>query len=102
MFAVIGTFEEQCSSWNACQHKIERYWALRWFQQQQKTHLHAQVIRNDLVRFTAVPLVTAVPGLPELERGQGVWIEVLDLNEVDLSLGCRLIEVCTPDDACAE
>ncbi len=102
LFAVISTFEEQYSAWNAFQHKIERYWALRWLQQQQKTHLHAQVIRNDLVRFTEVPLVTSVPGLPELERGQGVWIEVLDINEVDLSLGCRLIEVCTPDDACAE
>ncbi|HLR29231.1 MAG TPA: ribonuclease catalytic domain-containing protein [Paenalcaligenes sp.] len=102
LYALISTFEEQYGAWNAFQHKIERYWALRWIQQQQKSRLHAQVIRNDLVRFSEVPLVTPVPGLPDLERDQEVWVEVVEINEVDLSLGCRLIEVCTPDDACTE
>ncbi len=102
LFALITAFEEQYSAWNEFQHKIERYWALRWIQQQQKTRLHAHVIRNDLVRCTEVPLVTPVPGLPELERGQEVWIEVVDINEVDLSMGCRLIEVRPLDEPCTE
>ena len=47
------------------QHAIERYWCLRWLQQQDISRVDATVIKEDLVRFNNAPLVTRVGGMGE-------------------------------------
>jgi len=102
LYALISAFEAQYSAWNDFQNKIERYWSLRWIQQQDKTRLSARIIRDDLIRFNEVPIVTRVPGLPELERDQLIVLDILDIDEINLDLGCRLVEVCDPITSCSD
>lgn len=90
LFAIIGGFEAQYSIWNDHQSAMERYWCLRWLQQQQIQTLQASVIRDDLVRLEGVPLVIRVPGLPELERGHIVTLDIMGMDELSLELDCRL------------
>ena len=41
----------------------------------------AHVLREDLVRFANCPLVTRIGGMPELERGTAVEVEILGMDE---------------------
>lgn len=90
LFAIIGAFDAQYASWGEYQSTMERYWCLRWLQQQGLRIVEATVLRDDLVRLDCAPLVTRVPGLPALERGHKVTIEILGYDELALEVECRL------------
>src|SRR5690606_41292763 len=90
LYAIIGAFDAQYSAWGEYQSALERYWTLRWLQQQDVRSIEATVLRDDLVRLEGAPLVTRVAGLPELERGHKVTIDILGYDELALELECRL------------
>lgn len=92
LFAIIGAFESQYMVWNDYQSAMERYWCLRWLQQQEMHTVQASVLRDDLVRLNCAPFVTRIPGLPELERGQIITLDILGYDELALELDCRLRE----------
>lgn len=92
LFAIISGFEAQYSVWNDHQNAMERYWCLRWLQQQEIRTVEASVLRDDLVRLSNAPFVTRVRGLPEFERGHIVTLDILGFDELGLELDCRLRE----------
>jgi hypothetical protein len=51
------------------------------------------VLKPDLLRIDDMPLLTRAVGLPMLERGQRVELDVLDIDEVDLTVELRLRRV---------
>ncbi|MFJ1299727.1 ribonuclease catalytic domain-containing protein [Pseudomonadota bacterium AL_CKDN230030165-1A_HGKHYDSX7] len=91
LFAIIGAFDAQYTAWAEFQSAMERYWVLRWLKQHGVTRSVAHVLREDLVRLADAPLVTRVGGLPELERGTAVQIDILGMDELSLELDCRYI-----------
>lgn len=93
LFAIIGAFESQYMLWGDYQSAMERYWCMRWMQQQKLGTVQGNVIRDDLVRLEGAPFVTRVPALPELERGQLVTLDILGFDELALELECRLRDV---------
>ncbi|HWK71199.1 MAG TPA: RNB domain-containing ribonuclease [Burkholderiaceae bacterium] len=93
LFAIIGAFDSQYAAWGDYQSSMERYWCMRWLEQQGMRTVQATVLRDDLVRLDCAPLVTRVPALPELERGQIVTLDILGFDELALELDCRLREV---------
>ncbi len=93
LFAIIGAFDAQYAAWNEFQGNMERYWCLRWLQQQGITRTVAHVLREDLVRLANAPLVTRVGGLPELERGMAVELDILGMDELTLEVDCRYVGV---------
>ena len=99
LFGIVGAFEAQYSAWNDFQNLIERYWVLRWLQQQNIEQMPATVIKEDLVRFDLAPFVMRVPGLGELERGQGLILDILSVNELDLTVEARLRELISPPES---
>ncbi|NYT78758.1 RNB domain-containing ribonuclease [Alcaligenaceae bacterium] len=92
LFAIIGSFDSQYSAWGDFQSSMERYWCMRWLQQQNMHTVQGTVIRDDLVRLDCAPFVTRVPALPSLERGQVVTLDILGYDELALELECRLRE----------
>lgn len=90
LYALIGAFDAQYSAWGDFQSDIERYWCLRWLQQNQIKQVHAHVIRENLVRFACAPFVTRINGLPEYERGQEIILDILGYDELALNIDCRL------------
>ncbi|NGM85719.1 RNB domain-containing ribonuclease [Parapusillimonas sp. SGNA-6] len=92
LFAIIGAFDSQYTAWGDYQSAMERYWCMRWLQQQGLRTVEASVLRDDLVRLNCAPFVTRVPGLPELERGHTVTLDILGFDELALELDCRLRE----------
>lgn len=96
LFAIIGAFDSQYSAWNDFQNGMERYWCLRWLQQNDVKRVRGQVLRDDLVRLDNIPLVTRVPAMPEFERGQLVELEILGFDELAIELQCRYLGTTEP------
>ncbi len=89
LFALITAFEAKQAAYREFQDNLERYWCLRWLQQENIQRADAVVIRDDLVRLAHAPLFVRVSSLPELPRGHVVALDILDIDEVELSVQCR-------------
>ncbi len=89
LFAIIGGFEAQYTAWNDFQNSMERYWCLRWLQQQGVTTCQASVLKEDLVRLSNAPMVTRLSGLPQLDRGQLIELKIQGFDELGLELDCN-------------
>ncbi|MCG5031302.1 RNB domain-containing ribonuclease [Mesosutterella sp. OilRF-GAM-744-9] len=92
-FSIVETFETIYESYKSFQIRMERYWSLRWIEQEGLRSIEAAVVKDDLVRIDGLPFMQRVPGLPELERGQRVMLDVVALDYVDLVLEVKLREV---------
>lgn len=91
LFAVIGEFENQYATWADYQRQMERYWCLRWLAQNKIERCQAQVLRDELVRLCDIPLVIEITGLPALERGAEITIEMIEMDELTLTVHARHI-----------
>ena len=65
----IRDFETAYEAYNDFQRQMERYWCLVYMQQEQALEQPATLIRDDLVRFADLPLVTRCAGIPGLPAG---------------------------------
>ena len=61
-------------------------------QQQGLREVRASVLRENLVRLNCAPFVTRINGLPDLERGHEVTLDILGYDELALDIDCRLRE----------
>lgn len=95
LFGIVSGFESAYSAYAEFQQKMERYWSLRWLEQEQRDRIEATVLRGDVLRIEGLPFITRLPGLPELSRGQRIELDVIDTDLVDLTLQARLRRVLT-------
>jgi exoribonuclease II len=106
LFSVISGFDAAYSAYNGFQQGIERYWTLRYVEQNTLTELDAAVMKDGLVRAETLPLVFRVPGTESLPRGSRVRARVtgIDLLQLELyaSLAARLDEPAAAEEGAAE
>ncbi len=95
VMAALREFELAYDSYGEFQRMMERYWCLRWIEQEQATELDATVIRDNLVRFDRLPLVIRVPSLRDAPSGASVRIAVSRLDLWELSLQADFIALNT-------
>lgn len=93
LFSIVSGFDAAYAAYADFQQRMERYWCLRWLRQNDLRRVAATVLRGDVVRIDATPLVTRVPGLPELPRGQRIELDVLGIDEVELAVEWRLHQI---------
>src|SRR6185436_16729348 len=102
LFSIISGFDGAYSAYNGFQSAIERYWALRWVEQQGMSELDASVLKDGLVRCDHLPLVFRALGTESLPRGAHVRVRVtgIDLLTLDLhaSFVARLDDVPAADE----
>jgi len=96
LYAIISAFDAQYAAINDFQSAMERFWCLRWLQQQGTTTVRGSVLRDDLVRLDCAPLVVRAHGMPAFERGQIVTLEITGMDELALELDCRYLMADTP------
>jgi exoribonuclease-2 len=91
LLAALRAFEVAYARYDEHQRAMETYWTLRWLEQEGIRTLEALVLRENLVRAQAVPLVARVPSLPVLDPGTRVRLEVgrLDFIERTVQLTYR-------------
>ena len=93
LFGIVSSFDAAYAQYAEFQEKLERYWCLRWLKQEARARIGATVLKPDLLRLDDLPLVTRMAGLPMLERGQRVELDILAIDEVDLAVELRLHRV---------
>jgi exoribonuclease-2 len=99
LFSIISGFDGAYSAYNGFQQAIERYWTMRWLEQNGVSELDASVMKEGLVRADSLPLVFRALGCEPLPRGTHVKVRItgLDLLTLDIhaSLVARLDDVAT-------
>lgn len=98
LLVVMTQFDTLIQQWRNFQDSMERFWSLRWLQQQNITEAEAKVIRDDLVRLSIAPLTLTVDGMPEYERGTVVKIKFDSINLLKLNADAHFVAfIAAPD-----
>lgn len=93
LFAILRDFDAAYTLYNDFQRQMERYWCLRWLQQEKIQQSEVLVLRENLVRFADIPLVGRIPSLPELPPNSHVILEIGEIDLLDLNFNSRFISV---------
>ena len=97
LFAILRDFDTAYTTYNEFQRGMERYWCLRWLQQEHVTQIDALLLRENLVKIGDMPLVGRVPSIPELPANTQVMLEMCNIDLLDLNFEARYIaQVETP------
>jgi exoribonuclease-2 len=103
LFALISAFDAAYAAYNDFQNGIERWWSLRWLEQNAVAELEATVMKDGLVRADTLPLVFRVPGTEALPRGSRVCARVAGVDLLTLELHATLLaRLDVPAEAVAE
>jgi exoribonuclease-2 len=81
LFSIISAFDGAYSAYNGHQAGMERFWTLKYLQQEGITEIAGAQFREGLVRADDLPLVLPVLGGADLPRGARVRVK---LGEIDL------------------
>jgi exoribonuclease-2 len=93
LFSVVRDFELAYDAYNDFQRRMERYWMLRWLQQENCYEVIASVIRDDLVRFETLPMVTRAPSVAGVAAGARVRLAISAIDLLDISFHAELVDV---------
>lgn len=96
LFAIISGFDAAYSAYNGFQAGIERYWTLKYLQQQGITELTAAAFKDNLVRADELPLVLGAAGAQGLPRGARVRVRIGSIDEITLDVHGTVIERLDP------
>jgi exoribonuclease-2 len=89
LLAAMRDFDVAYDAYAEFQRQMERYWSLRWLMQEQVRTVTATVLRENLVRLDALPIVQRVPSLPaDIAAGSTVslTVDTPDLLELGVPL----------------
>jgi exoribonuclease II len=87
LFSIISNFDNTYSAYNQYQNGMERYWTLKYLEQNNITEINATLFKENMVRADDLPLVLPVMGANNLERGAKVIVKLgqIDLMTLDVS-----------------
>jgi exoribonuclease II len=92
LFSVISSFDAAYSAYNGFQSGIERYWTLKYLQQNGITEVIASAFKDNLVRADDLPLVLPALGAQGLPRGARVRVKLGEIDEITLDISGTVIE----------
>ena len=104
LFSIISSFDAAYSAYNGYQAGMERFWTLKYVEQNGITELNATVFKEGpggsfLVRADELPLVFPVLGAQNLPRGARLKVKLGEVDEITLDLHGTVIErLDDPDD----
>ncbi len=120
LYAAMRDFDTMYTIYNDFQKTMERYWCLRWLQQERanveafssaaplplggggaggeganvplrELVVPAIVLRENLVKLADIPLVFKVPSLPELPANTQVQLAIGEIDLLDLDVRARFV-----------
>lgn len=88
----INNFETSYGIYNEFQRTMERYWCLRWLLQESMETINAQVIKENLVKFDHLPLITRIASLPEIMPGSYVKLKLSKIDLLERNLHAEFVQ----------
>jgi exoribonuclease-2 len=99
LFSIISNFDNTYSAYNQYQNGMERYWTLKYLQQNNITELNATLFKENMVRADELPLVLPVMGANNLERNTNVTVKLGDINLMTLDISGTVIDIRASNNA---
>jgi exoribonuclease II len=97
LFGIVGGFEAAYKGYADVQSTLERYWTLRYIEQQGIKEAEAEVMRDGAVRLTTLPLVFPLAGAEQHARGTRVKLAITTMDFITLEVQARLLEVLSEE-----
>lgn len=91
LLILMRDFEQVYGVYNEFQRSMERYWCLRWLIQENIQITGAQVLKENLVKFDSIPLITRVSSLPDLSPGTQVKLEISQIDLLECTLNTKFL-----------
>jgi exoribonuclease-2 len=92
LFAVVSGFDAAYTLYAEFQEQMERYWSLRWLQQESVRRCEARVIKADLIGLQGLPMTTRLAGAAAYARGQILELEITAIDLIEVSLQARIVQ----------
>lgn len=89
LLAILRDFELAYDAYAEFQRGMERYWCLRWLQQEGLELAPAVVLREEIVRLERIPLVVRAPSVPLLPPGTRIELALSEIDLLEASLHCE-------------
>lgn len=87
LLSAMRDFEVAYDAYAENQRNLERYWSLRWLLQEQVAVVTGSVLRENLVRLEALPVLQRIPSLPAtVAAGARVELAVGAVDLLDLGV----------------
>jgi exoribonuclease II len=99
LFSIISAFDAAYSAYNGYQGAMERFWTLKYLQQNGITEVTGIVFRENMVRADELPLVLPVMGAQNLPRGAHVRVKLGEIDEITLDVSGTVVEHLDPKPA---
>jgi len=116
LYATMRDFDTMYGIYGEFQRNMERYWCMRWLQQEQANMealsptlsrvageganeslreliVTGIVLRENLVKLADIPLVFRAPSLPELPGNSRVQLAIIAIDLLDLNLQTRFVAI---------
>lgn len=102
LFSVISSFDAAYSAYNGFQSGIERYWTLKYLEQNGIAELDAAVMKEGLVRADTLPLVFRAVGAERLPRGARVKVRITGTDLLTLDVHASVLSRIDDPDTSAD
>lgn len=94
LFAVLRNFEAAYTAYAQFEQQMDRFWTLRYIEQENISELTAVYVKDDRLRLEGLPMSLHMAGLPsDLVAGARVLLQVVSLDLLQTQLHCRLLRV---------
>jgi exoribonuclease II len=102
LLGIISSFDAAYTAYNGFQSGMERYWTLRYLEQNAITEVTGVVFKEGMVRADDLPLVLPVMGTQQLARGTRVRVKLGAMDKLMLDVSGTLVEALSAQDAQTE
>ena len=92
LFSIISSFDAAYATYNGYQGAMERFWTLKYIQQNSLTEITGTVFKENMVRADDMPLVLPVLGAKDLPRGAHVRVKLGEIDEITLDVMGTVVE----------
>jgi exoribonuclease-2 len=92
LFSIISAFDAAYSAYNGHQAGMERFWTLKYLEQNGIQELVATVFKDNLARADDLPLVLPVLGTADLPRGAKVRVRLGEIDPIALDVKGTVVQ----------
>ncbi|TBR77804.1 MAG: RNB domain-containing ribonuclease [Burkholderiaceae bacterium] len=92
LFSIISSFDATYAAYNDYQRGMERFWTLKYLEQQGIRELTGTLFKDGLLRADDLPLVLPVTGAQNLPRGAALRVRLGAIDEITLDVSASVIE----------
>lgn len=99
-YSILQSYEERITAYYHHQNWMERYWCLKWLQQEKGgigACVTGVVIKENTLRLDEIPLQFAQPNVGVEYIGARVLVRIKEINELECSVHCQVENFSVPD-----